>query len=92
MKQYIRKKTDQTYDTLLILMKGARTNFQHQKVHLKLFRRFWHTTEAYEQGKAYHDVLQQFFDSSCVGTFKSHHRITNSGLTTSPRMTQKCAQ
>ena len=80
MKQYIKKKADQTYNNLLILMKEGRTNFQHQKIHLNLFRQFWHTIEAYEQGETYHGLLQQSFDSSCRGTVKSRRGITNSDL------------
>jgi hypothetical protein len=80
MKQFIRKKTDQNYNTLLRLIEESRSNFQHQKVHLKLFRRFWHTIQAYNEGKTYHEVLQQFFDKNCIGTVKSHRRITNTSF------------
>mgnify|MGYP006897134871 CR=1 FL=1 len=80
MKQFIRKRTDQTYNTFLRLMAEARINFHHQNIHIKLFRRFWHSIEAYQQGKTYQEVLQQFFDNRCSATVKSHRRITNSRL------------
>lgn len=80
MKQFVRKRTDQTYHTMLKLIQESRTNFQQKEVQLKLFRRFWHCLEAYNQGKTYSEVLQLFFSSNCSGKIKTHRKITNNAL------------
>ena len=80
MKQFIRKRTDQKYHTMLRLMEESRTNFRQQQVHLKLFRRFWHCLEAYNQGKSYGEVLQLLFGKGCSGTNKGHVQVSNTNL------------
>ncbi|CAF1911762.1 unnamed protein product, partial [Rotaria magnacalcarata] len=49
MKQYVRKKSDQTFSTMLRLIPQSRENFKERKIHMKLFRRFWHSLNAYDQ-------------------------------------------
>ncbi|CAM4804123.1 unnamed protein product [Rotaria magnacalcarata] len=80
MKQFIRKRTDQKYHTMIKLMKESRTNFEQKEVHLKLFRRFWKCLEAYDQGKTYSEVLQLFFSKTCTGTNTGHLKVTNTNL------------
>ena len=82
MKQFIRKRTDQKYHTMLRLIEGSTTNFRQQQVHLKLFRSFWHCSEAYNQGKDYGEVLQLFFGKSCSRTNKGHLQVSNTNLNT----------
>ena len=61
-------------------MAEARANFEQQPVHLKLFRRFWHCLDAYDQGKTYGEVLQLFFSNNCSGTNREHLKIMNTNL------------
>ncbi|CAF4927624.1 unnamed protein product [Rotaria socialis] len=80
MKQFIRKRTDQKYPTMIRLIKESQTNFEQQQVHLKLFRRFWKCLEAHNQGKTYNDVLQLFFSTTCTGANKEHLKVRNTNL------------
>ena len=59
-KQYVRKHTDQSFRRLITLMPTAEVNFIEKHIHLKLFRRFWRTIKAYDQGKDYLEVLTMF--------------------------------
>ncbi|CAF4443413.1 unnamed protein product, partial [Rotaria magnacalcarata] len=79
-KQYIRKHTDQSFQKLTTLMPEAKPNFIQKHVHLKLFRRFWRTIKAYDQGKDYLEVLRMFFSGLCNDQIISHRKITNTNL------------
>ncbi|CAF5016143.1 unnamed protein product, partial [Rotaria sp. Silwood1] len=52
-KMYVRRKTDQTYTTMLKLIVESRENFRDKEIHLKLFRRFWKCLLAYKDGQSY---------------------------------------
>lgn len=80
MKQYVRKKTDQTFSTMKQLIPESRENFISKEVQLKLFRRFWRSLTAYQQGKSYGEVLLYFFSGHCDSNVTSHRRISNSKL------------
>ncbi|CAF3196935.1 unnamed protein product [Rotaria socialis] len=80
MKQYVRKMTDQTFPTMMRLIPESQDNFVTKQVHLKLFRRFWQSLDAYQQGKSYGDVLKLFFSGRCNSTIISHRKITNSAI------------
>ncbi|CAF3407145.1 unnamed protein product [Rotaria socialis] len=80
MKQYVRKKSDQTFPTMLRLISESRDNFKERKIHMKLFRRFWRSIDAYSQGKSYAEVLSLFFGQACKSDVVSHRKITNSKL------------
>ena len=77
---FIRRNTDQTYNTMLKMIAESRDNFQEKNIHLKLIQRFWKFLQAYKDGQSYVDVMQMFFSSTCMGTIKSHTRISNSNL------------
>jgi hypothetical protein len=79
-KQYIRKETDQSFQKLIILMPEAKQNFIDREIHLKLFRRFWKTIQAYSEGKDYREVLTMFFSGLCKDKIISHRKITNANL------------
>ncbi|CAM4786006.1 unnamed protein product [Rotaria magnacalcarata] len=79
-KQYIRKHTDQSFQILTTLMPEAKANFIQKHVHLKLFRRFWRTTKAYDQEKDYLEVQRMFFSGLCNDQIISHRKITNANL------------
>ncbi|CAF1384088.1 unnamed protein product [Adineta ricciae] len=80
MKQYVRRKSDQTFPTMLQLIPESRENFKERKIHMKLFRRFWHSLDAYSQGKSYAEVLSLFFSQACESDIVAHRKITNSKL------------
>ena len=81
MKQYVRKKSDHTFLTILRLISESHKNFKERKIHLKLFRRFWRSLDAYNQGKTYAEILSLFFGQTCKPDVVSHCKITNSKLT-----------
>ena len=72
MKQFVRKKTDQTFSTMMRLIPEFRENFVSKEVQLKLFRRFWRSLNAYQQGKSYGEVLRCFFSGHCNSNVTSH--------------------
>ena len=79
-KQFIRKNTDQSFIKLLTLMDEAKMNFADRKIHLKLFRRFWRTLQAYGYGKNYSEVLTIYFSGLCKDNIITHRKITNTNL------------
>ena len=82
MKQFVRKRNDQKYDTMIRLIHESRINFEERQVYLKLFRRFWKCLEAYDEGKSYSEVLQLFFINGNPGKNKGHLQIRNIHLNT----------
>ena len=81
-KQFIRKRTDQTYPTLLRLISESRTNFKNENIAMKLFRRFWRVLNAYHDGGSYEQVLHLFYSNLCKGAVQSHRKITNTNFST----------
>jgi hypothetical protein len=79
-KAYVRRRTDQTYPTMLRLINESREHFQTQQIHLKLLRRFWRCLEAYRSDQTYALVLQMFFSSAYRGKSSSHTHISNNKL------------
>ena len=79
-KQFVRRKTDQTYSTMLKLIVQSRDHFREKEIYLKLLRRFWRCLKAYKDGKSYSQVLQMFFSNLYQGIEKNHTRISNSKL------------
>ena len=79
-KAFVRKYSDQTFNTLLYLIPQAKENFTDKNIAVKLFRRFWKAISAYHQGQSYADVLKLFYSNLCSGTIVSHTKITNSNL------------
>jgi transposase len=80
MKRYVRQRNDQTFSTMLTLIPKSRVDFREKDLQLKLFRRFWRTLQAYNQGQSYSEVLKLFFSNLCVGDVASHRRITNANM------------
>ena len=81
MKQFVRKKSDQIFLTMLRLISELRKNFKEQKIQLKLSRRFWRSLDEYNQNKTYAEILSLFFGQACKPDVVSHRKITNSKLT-----------
>ena len=71
-KQFVRKTTDQTFLTMMRLIPESRENFIHKKIQLKLFRHFWRSPNAYNQGTSYGKVLICLF-LACYASMKSLH-------------------
>ena len=80
MKRFIRQKNDQTFSTMLRLIPASREYFFNKNLHYKLFRRFWRTLDASDQGKTYAEILRMFFSGLCKYETASHRKITNSNL------------
>jgi transposase len=80
MQRHVRQRNDQTFSTMLALIPKSREDFQEKNLQLKLFRRFWRTLEAYNQGQSYCEVLKLFFSNLCVGDVVSHRKVTNANL------------
>ncbi len=80
MKRYVRQRNDQTFSTMLTLIPKSREHFHEKNLQLKLFRRFWRTLQAYNQGQSYSEILKLFFSNLCVDDVVSHRRITNANL------------
>ena len=80
MKQYVRKKSNQTFPTMLRLISESCENFQERKIQMKLFCRFWRFLDPYSQGKTYAEILSLFFGQACKPDGVSHRKITNSEL------------
>lgn len=79
-KQYIRRRTDQTYPTMTKLIEDSRINFIEKDVAIKLLRRFWRVVEAYHRGDSFQDILTMYFSSLSKTTIQQHRRTTNSNL------------
>ena len=79
-KLYVRRKTDQTYNTMLKLIIESRENFRERGISMKLLRRFWRCLQAYKDGQTYAEVMQMFFSTKCDGKAQNHTRISNSNL------------
>ena len=62
-KEFVRKYSDQTFNKMLQLILQAKANFIENNIFIKLFRRFWKTMSAYEQGQSYAKVLQLLFSN-----------------------------
>ena len=65
---------------MLQLTPQAKANCIENNIFIKLFRRFWKTISAYEQGLSYAKVPQLFFSNHCSQTVVFHRRITNSNI------------
>ena len=76
MKQFVGKKSDQTFLTMLRLISESRENFKERKIQLKLFHRFWRSLDAYNQGKTYAEILSLVFGQACKPDVVSHRKIT----------------
>ena len=73
---YVRRKTDQTYNTMLKFIAEPRENFRDKE----LFLRFWKCLLAYTDGRSYVEMMRMFFGTKCEGTVKSYTRISNGNL------------
>ncbi len=80
MKQYIRKRTDQTYCKMLDLIQESRINFTENDINLHLIRRFWRVCLAYKANESYENVLKIYFSGKSIAKNIQHTKISNSLL------------
>lgn len=80
LKQYIRRRTDQTYDSLVRLLDESREEFETQNFGIKLIRRFWRCIFAYKAGLSYREVLTTYFSGKSKVKIEKHRRIQNTLL------------
>ena len=79
-KEYVRKRTDQTYPTMIKLIKESRIHFIEINLHKKLIKRFWSCLKAYNNGATYAEVLKTYFSGKSKGNHQEHLRISNNIL------------
>lgn len=79
-KQFIRKRTDQTYKSLLKFYKESREEFERENLYMKLIRRFWRCLLAYNQGQDYAHVIKEFFSNKSKAKNKQHLIISNANI------------
>ena len=79
-KTFIRKNTDQSFQSLNRLIPESKTIFIEKEIHLKLFRRFWNTINAYSDGKGYSVMLIPFYSGLCQDNIISQRKITNTNI------------
>jgi len=76
-KQWIRKKNDQNFNNYRNLINEHRLIITTSTLNAKLWRRFWHTLEAYNMGKTYQEVLKLYFGSKSKANIAEHRKIHN---------------
>ena len=79
MKNFVRKRTDQRYETMLILIEEARDQFKKSDVNAKLWRRFWQAINMYKSGETYAQVIKLLYGAR-THEIKQHRQIYNSQL------------
>jgi transposase len=80
LKQYIRARTDQKYETMKNLLIESRDKFVEKKLHVKLLKRFWRVLRAYKEGASYGLVLKTYFSGKSKEKIEQHRKITNNIL------------
>ena len=74
-KQYIRKRTDQTFPTLRRLLNESRNELHTHYLIPKLWRRFWRTLNDYKDGKNFIEILNDNFGANMKKDIKGHRYI-----------------
>jgi hypothetical protein len=80
MKQYVRKRNDQTFNKMRDLIYESIEYFNDKKHNEMLWRRFWKCIEMYKDGGTYKDVLQTYFGAKKSDKIVSHTKIYNTNL------------
>jgi hypothetical protein len=65
-KQFIRSRTDQTYETMRRLMAESHLYCKEKQLQMKLSRRFWRCLSAYKSGQTYEQVSRLFFSNLAI--------------------------
>lgn len=80
MKNYVRKRTDQTFDKMSLLINQSVIDFEQKKTNMRLWNRFWRAIEMYHVGSSYQEVLSSLFGPKVKDKAQDHLRITNTFL------------
>ncbi len=62
MKQYIRKRTDQSHNKMIQFISVSRRQFINNDINLNLIRRFWSFINAYKNGSTYEEGLKTYYN------------------------------
>ncbi len=76
-KAYIRPRTDQTYNRMIILIEEAKKHYEEKKLNIKLIRRWWRTLHAYSVGVSFQDILLTYFSGKTKSKVQEHLKIYN---------------
>ena len=76
----LEKKNDQVFENFKNLIHESRQLLKNHPLNRKLWRRFWKTIVAYNDGKSYSWILKSYFDVNCSENVNHHRRITNSNI------------
>ena len=76
-KQYIRKRTDQKFDTMIRLIEESKKEFSNQAHNGKLWRRFWRCIDMYFNNFDYKYVMNNLYSKKTKENIISHRKITN---------------
>ena len=77
IKQYVRKRTDQKYETMKMLIYEGIEEYKKSELNKKLWNRYWKTIALYNQDYTYHQVLQTLFGAKSYDQIKTHRKNTN---------------
>jgi hypothetical protein len=64
MKNYVRKRTDQSYEKMLILIVESQEQFKKLNINSKLSRRFWQAINMYKSGETYAQVIKLLYGAN----------------------------
>jgi dsDNA-binding SOS-regulon protein len=79
MKNFVRKRTDQRYETMLKLIEEAKEVFKQTNINIKLWRRFWQAINMYKSGQSYSEVIRLLYGAK-THEIKQHRQIYNTKL------------
>jgi transposase len=79
IKQYVRKRTDQTYDKMIRLIEEAKQQFKSINLNAKLWRRFWQAINMYDKKLPYVEIIQLLYGCRTAEN-QAHRRIYNTIL------------
>ena len=74
IKQYVRKRTDQTYNKMIRLIEEAKQQFKSINLNAKLWRRFWQAINMYDKKLPYAQIIQLLYGNRKEEN-KSHRKI-----------------
>lgn len=79
LKQYIRNRTDQSFDKMVELIEEAKKEFSKSNLNAKLWRRFWQAINMYNKGLQYSEIINLLYGSRKTEVI-SHRKIYNTKL------------
>ena len=81
MKQYVRKRNDQNFETMKkLIIEGIdiyKNDPEHHNLNLKLWNRFWCCIDMYHGGESFKTILQKLFGAKQQTETKYHKKNDN---------------